>query len=62
MTEIKGTAEWVYLKEIETMDIRDRIARAKYFEEGEIDKIDLITADIAVNMDELIGKGGVLDA
>ncbi len=59
---LRGLQNGVYLKEIETMDIRDRIARAKYFEEGEIDKIDLITADIAVNMDELIGKGGVLDA
>ncbi len=58
----RGLENGVYLKEIETMDIRDRIARAKYFTEDEIAKIDLITEDIAKDMDKLIGKGGVLDA
>lgn len=54
----RGLENGVYLKEIESMEIRDRIARAKYLTEDEIDKIDVIRQDLAKEMDALIDKGG----
>ena len=53
----------VYLSEILGLEeIRDRIARCKYTEEKDIAKIDKVSEDLKVAIDELINKGGVQDA
>ena len=58
----RGLANGIYLKEIEKMSIRDRIARSKYLPELEIDKIDQIRMDLVKDMDGMIEKGGLGDA
>jgi V/A-type H+-transporting ATPase subunit A len=59
----KALKAGVYLKEIIDMgDIRDRIARAKYIAEEDIDNIDKIAVDLVVAMDKLIAEGGVANA
>ena len=58
----RGLANGIYLKEIEKMPIRDRISRAKYLKEEEIEKIDLIREDLVKAMDAMIEKGGLGDA
>lgn len=52
----------VYLKEIMNMEVREKIARAKYLLEDEIDKIDEMQKELTKETDELISKGGILDA
>ena len=52
----------VYLKEIENMEVRESIARAKYVEEENIEEIDDIISEIKTGIDDLISKGGILDA
>ena len=52
----------VYLKEIMNMEVREKIARAKYTLEDDIDKIDDIQKELTKEVDELISKGGILDA
>ena len=59
---LRGLDNGIYLKEITEMSIRERIARAKYLPENELDKIDVIKKDLAAEIDNLISKGGVLDA
>jgi V/A-type H+-transporting ATPase subunit A len=59
----KALKAGVYLKEIIDMgDIRDRIARAKYISEEDIDNIDKIAVDLVGAMDKLIAEGGVANA
>ncbi|PKK39446.1 V-type ATP synthase subunit A [Clostridiaceae bacterium JG1575] len=58
----RGLAHGIYLKEIEQMPIRDRIARAKYLKEEDIDQIDQIRSELIAAMDEMIEKGGLADA
>jgi V/A-type H+-transporting ATPase subunit A len=50
----------VYLNNILALeDLKDRIARSKYIHENDLDKIDQISVDLKVAIDELINKGGV---
>ena len=58
----RGLDNGVYLKEIEQMPIRDRIARAKYLSEDELEKIDQVHIDLKKDMDTMIEKGGVANA
>lgn len=58
----RGLDNGIYLREIEQMPIRDRISRAKYLSEEELEKIDLVREDLVKAMDRLIEKGGLGDA
>ncbi|GAA0721862.1 V-type ATP synthase subunit A [Clostridium malenominatum] len=51
----------VYLKEILNMEIRDRIARAKYISEDNIGAIDEIFVELEKQIDDLISKGGIMN-
>ena len=52
----------VYLNDILNLEVRDKVARAKYIEEKDIKRTDEIAAEVKAAIDELIGKGGVLNA
>lgn len=52
----------VYLKDILTLEVRDRIARAKYLEEKDIEKINDINKEMTDAVDELMQEGGLLNA
>lgn len=52
----------VYLKDILNLEIRDKIARSKYIIEENLGKIDDISKELTAVMDDLISKGGILDA
>ncbi|WP_084284235.1 V-type ATP synthase subunit A [Clostridium lundense] len=52
----------VYLKDILNLEIRDKIARAKYISEDEISAMDNISEELINDMDELISKGGIVSA
>jgi len=52
----------VYLKDILNLPIRDKIARAKYIDEKDIDNMDKIYNELVSEVDDLISKGGILDA
>ena len=59
---LKALKNGVYLKEIENMEVRNKIARAKNVREEDIDKIDVIGQELKEEVDKLISKGGILDA
>ena len=52
----------VYLNDILNLEVRDKVARAKYIEEKNISRTDEIAAEVKAAIDELISKGGVLNA
>ncbi len=52
----------VYLKEIMDMKVRGKIARVKYLKEEEIDQVDDIQKELTIEIDDLISKGGILNA
>ncbi|HSP48190.1 MAG TPA: V-type ATP synthase subunit A [Clostridiaceae bacterium] len=52
----------IYLNDILKLEVRDRIARAKYLPESDIDKINGIMADLRKSVDGLIEEGGILNA
>ncbi|HHV72753.1 MAG TPA: V-type ATP synthase subunit A [Clostridia bacterium] len=52
----------VYLNEIINLEVRDRIARAKYIPEDRLDEILEIKKEVSKAIDDLISKGGILDA
>lgn len=52
----------VYLNEILNLQVRDRIARAKYLSEDKIADIKDIIKELQNSIDELISKGGILNA
>ncbi len=52
----------VYLKDIENMEVRNKIARTKYIPEANISEIDAIGVELKTSIDELISKGGILNA
>lgn len=58
----RGLHNGIYLREIESMPVRDRISRAKYIKEEDIDQIDKIREDLVSAMDALIEKGGLHSA
>lgn len=49
----------VYLNKVLELEIRDRIARSKYIEEANINKIDEIYTELVAIVDELIANGGI---
>ena len=52
----------IYLNDILNLEVRDKVARAKYIEEKDIKRTDEIAAEVKAAIDELISKGGVLNA
>jgi V/A-type H+-transporting ATPase subunit A len=52
----------VYLNELINLDVRDRIARAKYIAEDDVDNILSIRNEVSKAIDDLISKGGILNA
>ena len=52
----------IYLDELLKLEVRESIARAKYTEEANIDKIDKVSKEITRQIDELVNsRGGGLD-
>ena len=58
----RGLESGAYLKEISAMPVREKIARAKYMPESDLDKMNEILNEIENEVDNLINKGGSLDA
>ncbi len=58
----RGLESGAYLKEISEMPVREKIARAKYMPESDLDKMNDILNEIKNEVDNLINKGGSLDA
>ncbi|WBW96015.1 V-type ATP synthase subunit A [Oceanirhabdus sp. W0125-5] len=52
----------VYLEKLLKMEIRDRIARAKYIPETEMNRIDAIFDDLSKDMEKIISEEGVGNA
>lgn len=52
----------IYLSDLINLDIRDKIARAKYLEESKISKINDIKVELTKIIDDLIAEGGILNA
>ena len=52
----------VYLKDIENMAVREKIARAKYIEEDKLDQLVAIEKELETEIAKLIEEGGLLDA
>ena len=59
---IRGLDNGAYLNEISELAVRERIARAKYLPESELNKIDEISKELTEQIDNLINKGGALNA
>lgn len=58
----KALDSGVYLKDILNLEVRDKIARSKYIDEKDISKVDALFDELASEIDELISKGGIMDA
>jgi V/A-type H+-transporting ATPase subunit A len=58
----KALAAGVYFNKILQMEVRDKIARAKYIPETEMSKIDDINIDLSKEVEKLITEGGVISA
>ena len=52
----------VYLKDILALEERDKIARAKYIPETELERMDAVAEEVKVAVERLIGEGGILNA
>lgn len=59
---LKALENGVYLSELEKMEVRDQIARAKYLREEDIDKIDDILENLKKEINSLMEKGGMMNA
>ena len=59
---IRGLDNGAYLNEISELAVRERIARAKYLPESELNKIDEISKELTEQIDNLISGGGALNA
>lgn len=59
---LRALKNGIYLKDILALEVRDRIARAKYLEEKDIEKINAINTEMTKVIDELIQEGGLLNA
>ena len=59
---MKALEKGVYLKDIEKMPVREKIARSKYIDEEELFKIDDIITELNEAIEKLIQEGGILDA
>lgn len=56
----KAMKAGVYLNKILDLEVREKIARAKYIATEEINKIDGISEELTTAMDTLISEGGVI--
>lgn len=52
----------VYLKDILALEERDKIARAKYIPEAELDRMDAIAEEVKAAVERLVSEGGIADA
>ncbi|NLZ49681.1 MAG: ATP synthase subunit A [Clostridiales bacterium] len=52
----------VYLKDILALEERDKIARAKYIPETELERMDAVAEEVKAAVERLIGEGGILNA
>ncbi|NLY86311.1 MAG: V-type ATP synthase subunit A [Tissierellia bacterium] len=52
----------VYLKEILDLPVREKIARAKFIGEDRVSEIESIIEELKASIDELVSKGGILNA
>jgi len=52
----------IYLNEILNLPVREKIARAKFIPEDRISEIEGIIKELKASIDELINKGGILNA
>ncbi|MBU5592817.1 V-type ATP synthase subunit A [Clostridium sp. MSJ-4] len=59
---VKALEAGIYLKELLSLEVRDKIARSKYIPESEINRIDEISKELSSAIENLISQGGVLDA
>ncbi len=59
---LRALKNGIYLSDLMNLEIRDRIARAKYLKEENIDQITDINAQVTKVIDELISEGGILNA
>ena len=59
---MKALEKGVYLKDIERMPVREKIARSKYIEETHLEQVDEIAQQLEADMNKLIEEGGILDA
>lgn len=59
---IRALGHGVYLRDIENMDVRYKIARSKLIPEDKMDEIDNINKELITSIDNLISKGGILNA
>lgn len=53
---IKALEQGVYLKDIENLDVRNKISRAKYIREEDIEEIDEIGTELKKAIDNLISR------
>lgn len=58
----KALKAGIYLKELLNMEIRDKIARAKYVHEDEIGKLTEMEKTLAEEIEKLVSQGGVINA
>ena len=58
----RGIENGVYLSELVNLDVREDIARAKYVPESEISKLEETSRKITATIDELISRGGQINA
>lgn len=59
---LRGIENGVYLSELIDLDVREKIARAKYLPEEELNKIDEIAVELKETVDKLINEGGANNA
>ncbi|WP_312649361.1 V-type ATP synthase subunit A [Proteiniclasticum sp.] len=59
---LRALKNGIYLSDLINLEVRDRIARAKYLEEKNIDKMTEIMKEMTQVIDDLIAEGGILNA
>ncbi len=59
---LRALQQGVYLKDVESMEVRNKIARTKFIPEDRIVEIDEIGKELTTSIDNLISKGGILNA
>lgn len=52
----------IYLKDILALEERDKIARAKYIPETDLDRMDAVAEEVQAAVDRLISEGGIANA
>jgi V/A-type H+-transporting ATPase subunit A len=60
---LRALKSGIYLKEVASIPVRDKIARMKYIPEDEMkEQLDSIQTELKTSIDQLISKGGILNA